>query len=109
MKRKTTELEKLLIASGFKLTSKFYTGKNSDKTYCYLYQKQMDRDVTYNIALDYKREKVVKYGIPNIALDFLDDEKLKHLHLMFLSLRNFVEGLKYVNEEPRADLLESEE
>lgn len=109
MKRKTTALEEILIKSGFKLTSKFYTGNKSEKTYCYLYQKEMDQQITYNICLNYKREQVIKFGIPNITLGFLDDEELKHIHIMFISLRNFVEGVKYINELPREDLLESQE
>lgn len=109
MERKTTALEQTLIKSEFKLTSKFYMGKKSNKTYCYLYQKEMDRGIIYNICLDYKREKVIKYGIPDIAIGFLDEEKLKYVHTMFLALRNFVEGLEILNEPVMDYLMESEE
>ena len=39
MKRKITELEKNLIEKGWELDHKTYTGKHSEKTFQYVYEK----------------------------------------------------------------------
>lgn len=40
MKRKTTKLEQQLLDKGWRLTSKHYIGKHSDKVLYYTYEKQ---------------------------------------------------------------------
>jgi len=103
MKRKITELEQKLIADGWCLTIKRYTGKHSEKTFCYEYHKTSDLrngNKTYEqiIKLDQKRSQIVNYGINNVQVEFLDDEELTFVRSLFLMLRLYVEKLTNVEE-----------
>lgn len=96
MKRKVTDLEQKLINDGWCLAIKRYTGKHSEKTYCYEYHKISD--ITNNgksyeqvIELDQKRSQIVNYGIANIQINYLDREELDLIRFLFLELRHFVE------------------
>lgn len=106
MKRKTTNLEQRLINDGWCLSLKRYTGKHSQKTFCYEYSKNID-DQEHIIVLNPKRTNVVKFGIANVHIDFVSKETLANIHQLYLELKEFVETLK--TPEPREDLLESDE
>ena len=109
MKRTRTLIEQKLQQDGFILTSKWYCGKHSEKTFYYTYQKELDRGYSYLIHLNYKRNKIVKYGIPNVNLGFVSEETLNYLHDLFLKLREYVEEVKeFANPIPK-ELLESVE
>ena len=64
MKRHTTELEKHLLDIGLVLTSKFYCGKHSQKTDCYLYSGLMAFNnitlVNVDVYINQKRDMVRK-------------------------------------------------
>ena len=99
MKRKVTELEQKLINDGWCLTTKRYTGKHSQKILCYEYHKTSDLrndNKTYDlfIQLDQKRSQIVKYGVTNIQIDYLDREELDLIRFLFLELRHFVERIE---------------
>ena len=105
MKRKTTELEKKLLEDGWCLTIKRYTGKHSEKIHCYEYHKTSDlrnngKSYEQIIELDQKRSQIVKYGIANIQINYLDDAELTLIRFLFLELRHYVERLTKV-EEPK--------
>lgn len=102
MKRKITDLEQKLINDGWILTTKYYTGKHSEKTLCYEYYKTMDlmgEDKKYGaiIKLDQKRSQIVNFGIPNVSCDLLDDSALCEIRLAYHSLKFYVE--KFTKEE----------
>lgn len=99
MKRKVTDLEQKLINDGWYLTNKRYTGKHSQKILCYEYHKTSDLrndNKTYDlfIQLDQKRSQIVKYGVSNIQIDYLDREELDFIRFLFLELRHFVERIE---------------
>ena len=101
MKRKTTELEEILIKDGWQLVLKRYVGKRSEKTLCYEYHKTSDirnESKTFDqiIKLDQKRSQIIDYGIANIQIDYLDREELDFIRFLFLELRHFVEKLNGV-------------
>ena len=58
MERKITEQEKILISNGYRLSSKIYGGRKSQKTLGYYYTKG-----NQFVLLDYKREKVLSSGL----------------------------------------------
>lgn len=58
MERKITEQEKILISNGYRLSSKIYGGRKSQKTLGYYYIKD-----NQFVLLDYKREKVLSSGL----------------------------------------------
>ena len=96
MKRKVTDLEKKLIENGWYLAVKRYTGKRSEKTLCYEYQKTSDLkndNKVYDlfINLDQKRSQIVKYGIKNLFIERMTEEELTIVRFVFLELRKFVE------------------
>lgn len=107
MKRKITNLEQQLINDGWYLAIKKYTGKHSQKVYCYEYHKTID-NYDHVIALDTKRENVVKYGINDVKIDFLGKEALAQAHLLYMKLRDYVNEHLLDNYIPM-ELLESEE
>ena len=107
MKRKITELEEKLINSGWCLTLKRYTGKNSEKTFCYEYHKIADlrnEGKTYNqiIKLNQKRSQIVSYGIANVNIEYLDDDELLFIRSLYLQLDFFIKGLS--REEKKASV-----
>lgn len=115
MKRKVTNLEKRLIADGYKLTLKRYTGKHQDKILWYEYTKT-NTDLV--IRLNPKRDKVVTFGIANLNIIFVNGPLLEIIHERFFQLKEYVEklekGVKEFDEviletEIPAKLLESEE
>ena len=67
MKRKITELEQKLLDKGFRLLKKNYAGKYSQKTDSYEYRNVYVGLCEVNflgfVLLDYKREKILEYGI----------------------------------------------
>lgn len=108
MKRKTTFIEKKLIENGFILTSKTYGGKHSEKTFLYVYSKELD-DYDELVMLDKKRNKVLKYAISNVDLSLVDKETMVLLHHAFLDLKEFIGSLTMVEEPIPEELLESVE
>ena len=58
MERKITEQEKILISNGYRLSSKIYGGRKSQKTLGYYYTNG-----NQFVLLDYKREKVLSSGL----------------------------------------------
>ena len=105
MKRKITDLEQKLINDGWCLTIKRYTGKHSEKTYCYEYHKISDirnngKSYEQVIELDQKRSQIVNYGIANIQINYLDREELDLIRFLFLELRHYVERVKQETLHP---------
>lgn len=91
MKRKITELEKNLIEKGWELDHKTYTGKHSEKTFQYVYEKvyvgEYEREdgkivvttTSAHCVLNSKREKIESVEIkqnggyfPLLAILFLE-------------------------------------
>lgn len=112
MKRKITELEQKLLDNGWYLANKRYTGKHSEKTLCYEYQKTSDLrndNKVYDlfINLDLKRSQIVKYGVANLFIERMTEEELTIVRFIFLELRKFVESLTKV-EEPKVNVPNSE-
>lgn len=112
MKRKITELEQKLLNNGWYLANKRYTGKRSEKTLCYEYQKTSDLrndNKVYDlfINLDLKRSQIVKYGVANLFIERMTEEELTIVRFVFLELRKFVESLTKV-EEPKVNVPNSE-
>ena len=112
MKRKITELEQKLLENGWYLANKRYTGKRSEKTLCYEYQKTSDLrndNKVYDlfINLDLKRSQIVKYGVANLFIERMTEEELTIVRFIFLELRKFVESLTKV-EEPKVNVPNSE-
>ena len=112
MKRKITELEQKLLDNGWYLANKRYTGKRSEKTLCYEYQKTSDLrndNKVYDlfINLDLKRSQIVKYGVANLFIERMTEEELTIVRFIFLELRKFVESLTKV-EEPNVNVPNSE-
>ena len=112
MKRKITELERKLLENGWYLANKRYTGKRSEKTLCYEYQKTSDLrndNKVYDlfINLDLKRSQIVKYGVANLFIERMTEEELTIVRFIFLELRKFVESLTKV-EEPKVNVPNSE-
>lgn len=112
MKRKITELEQKLLDNGWYLANKRYTGKRSEKTLCYEYQKTSDLrndNKVYDlfINLDLKRSQIVKYGVANLFIERMTEEELTIIRFIFLELRKFVESLTKV-EEPKVNVPNSE-
>ena len=108
MKRRITRLEQKLLDNGYELVLKRYWGKKSEKTLCYEYHKYNDLTFPYIIVLDKKRERVVKYGIGEVDVRFLEQDNLKELHTRFFELKEFVES-GFPEEEIPQELLESVE
>lgn len=108
MKRKTTDLETRLIKDEWYLESKRYSGKHSEKTKCYVYRKTIEGNNNV-IILDKKRNKIVKYGIDNINIDFVDKETLYYVHKAYLELKEYVQTLTPLDEPIPNELLESVE
>ena len=105
MKRKITELEQKLLENGWYLANKRYTGKRSEKTLCYEYQKTSDLrndNKVYDlfINLDLKRSQIVKYGVANLFMERMGSEELMIVRFLFLELRHYVERLTE-KREPR--------
>ena len=103
MKRKITHLEQYLIANGWYLATKRYSGKHSEKTLSYEYHKTSDLrndGKTYEqiIKLDQKRSKIVDYGIKNVNIEFLNSDELLFVKSLYLSLQLFVEKITNKNE-----------
>lgn len=109
MKRRITSLEEKLIENGYTLNLKRYTGKHCDKTLCYEYVK--DAGHTLVILLNYKRDKVIKFGVANVHIDLVDGEYMKALHNAFFDLKKFVGSLedKPIEFKIPPELLESVE
>ena len=110
MKRKITELEQKLLDNGWYLANKRYTGKRSEKTLCYEYQKTSDLrndNKVYDlfINLDLKRSQIVKYGVANLFIERMTEEELTIVRFIFLELRKFVESLSD-NHDHAKDVLE---
>jgi hypothetical protein len=75
--RKVTDLEKRLIANGYRLSHKEYGGRNCDKTLAYFYVK----DGCF-IKLDTKREKVLARGLYNYQCKMLTRMELQGIKLL---------------------------
>lgn len=75
MKRKITTQEQILINNGYRLSSKEYGGRKSEKTLTYYYTKG-----NAYIMLDSKREKIISFGLLNYnkqKLTKLDIDELR--------------------------------
>lgn len=88
MKRKETLLESKLIEKKFRLVSKQYVGKHSDKVDSYIYEK-IREDVTYSVVLNKTRTKIKNYY-------FTTNRTYKYTIEFIDSLKNVI---KYLEEE----------
>lgn len=91
MQRKVTELEQRLINNGYRLTTKEYGGRKSEKTLCYVYEKGEQY-----VRLDYKRDMVLSLGISNYSCKRVTKVELEHLRIM---LYNIEQDTIHDNEE----------
>lgn len=99
MKRKITDLEQRLIIDGWYLAIKRYTGKNSERTFCYEYHKLSDitkdgKSFEQVIKLDQKRSQIVDYGVRNIYLHYLNDQEMCFVRFLFYELKHYVEKVE---------------
>ena len=102
MKRKITDLEQRLIIDGWCLAIKRYTGKNSERTFCYEYHKLSDitkdgKSFEQVIKLDQKRSQIVDYGVRNIYLHYLNDQEMCFVRFLFYELKHYVERIEQEN------------
>lgn len=81
MQRKVTELEQRLINNGYRLTTKEYGGRKSEKTLCYVYEKGEQY-----VRLDYKRDMVLSLGISNYSCKRVTKVELEHLRIMLYNI-----------------------
>lgn len=91
MERKVTELEKRLIGNGYRLTTKQYGGRKSDKTLSYYYEKG-----DYFVRLDYKREKVLSCGLKNYFRKELTRIEVEGIKCCILNIEH---DINHDNEE----------
>ena len=108
MKRKITDLEQKLINDGWCLAIKRYAGKHSEKTHSYEYHKIADlshdgHKYEQIIVLSQKRDTVVKYGINNVQIGFLDSDELLFVRSLYLALKLYVERITTI-EEPKINV-----
>lgn len=87
MKRKITELEQKLLDNDYKLAGKQYSGKHSEKTYCYIYQNGNNA-----IKIDHTRTKVLDFSI-GVVNGIIDKTALLVLNTKFKALNEFVASL----------------
>lgn len=88
MERKITEQEKILISNGYRLSSKIYGGRKSQKTLGYYYTNG-----NQYVLLDYTREKVLSVGL----FKFETETKLDLEHKRS-ALYNIEQDCKYEQE-----------
>ena len=93
MKRKITELEQKLLENSYVLVAKQYSGKHSEKTYCYFYQNGNNA-----IKIDYTRTKVLDFFI-GLVNGIIDKTALLVLNTKFETLKEFVASLSPQNTE----------
>ena len=86
MKRKTTQLEKRLLDNGYYLSHKSYSGRKSEKTLSYTYVCQ-----NKFVRLDYKREKVITYGLLNYHAMELGEMELQGISLALSKVKNDID------------------
>jgi hypothetical protein len=98
MKRKTTQLEKRLLDNGYYLSHKSYSGRKSEKTLSYTYVKE-----NKFIRLDYKREKVITYGLTNYHAMELTEMELQGIKLLLNFIKSDLESGENDNGEPTLD------
>ena len=68
--RTNTELEEKLIKGGFRLESKTYIGKKSEKTHSYIYKAEIERTpMQAMVQLNAKRTKIISWGISNMSIE----------------------------------------
>ena len=91
MERKVTDLEKRLIGNGYRLTTKQYGGRKSDKTLSYYYEKG-----DYFVRLDYKREKVLSCGLKNYFRKELTRIEVEGIKCCILNIEH---DINHDNEE----------
>lgn len=108
MARKITELEQKLLDDGWKLTIKHYTGKHSEKSFCYEYHKTSDlrnNGKVYDlfIYVNKKRSQIVKYGVKNLTFQYMGDDELTLVRFLFLELKHFIQRIQG-GENTNADL-----
>lgn len=90
MKRTITDLEEKLIQEGYKLKSKEYGGKHSQKVVAYVYIKKDEVGDVTSIVLNQKRTKIVYYTINGIGC-----EELVRLHTKLCSIYCSLEEKNY--------------
>lgn len=97
MKRKTTELEKILLDDSWYLTQKDYTGKHSEKTLSYEYTKCVpyENELGFQaiVKLNANRDKIINVGISNVCVNTMTREDEQELHCKFLFLQDYVAKL----------------
>ena len=98
MKRKITDLEQRLIDNGYYLSHKSYSGRKSEKTLSYTYVCQ-----NKFVRLDYKREKVITYGLLNYHAMELTEMELQGIKLVLSFIRNDTESGEKDDGEPTLD------
>lgn len=119
MKRKITELEKKLLNNGWKLSTKHYEGKHSERTWFYEYTKYMNYEgelFGVKVIIDPKRNHIIDYGIENLIKDYasvlcFNSECLQDLTNKFKALENSINHLlnKDLDEQLEiAEILEIE-
>ena len=98
MKRKITDLEQRLIDNGYYLSHKSYSGRKSEKTLSYTYVCQ-----NKFVRLDYKREKVITYGLLNYHAMELTEMELQGIKLVLSFIRNDTESGEKDDGKPTLD------
>lgn len=91
MKRKETLLESKLIEKKFRLVSKQYIGKHSDKVDSYVYEK-IREDVSYCVVLNKTRTKIKNYY-------FTTNRTYRYTNEFIDSLKNVIKFLEEELEE----------
>lgn len=114
MKRKRTDLEQKLIANGWVLECKTYTGKTCDKVDQYVYEKVYSREFeredgklvvttwSARVLLDSKRDKVIDVLIRSPFQRFVNDITccmvLAKIREIKQEIDNFLEKKEATNE-----------
>lgn len=80
MNRKRTKLEEALISRGYRLSSKEYKGKRSDRTECYVYSKTYSHNQLgewgAEVKLDIKRSSIKDCVLVNAPQEELTHEAI---------------------------------
>ena len=98
MKRKITQLEQRLLDNGYYLSHKSYSGRKSEKTLSYTYVCQ-----NKFVRLDYKREKVITYGLLNYHAMELTEMELQGIKLLLNFIKNDLESGEKDDGKPTLD------
>ena len=100
MKRTITKLEEKLIGLGYKLVSKQYGGKHSQKVVAYTYFRQEDEGNFVKLILDKKREEIINFILDGVDFRQLEvayeqvQKKMKQIHDEITTIKEFESPIK---------------